>query len=157
MAASPPRSAGILLFRQDSQLEVLLAHPGGPFWRNKQRGAWSIPKGLVDPGEDEQTAALREFAEETGCLLEPGRLVPLGEVQLRSRKTIVAWACRGDLDPAALESTSVRMEWPRDSGRVIEFPEIDQVRWCTLEEAAVLLNEGQLPLLGRLKEYLDHA
>ena len=156
MTARQPRSAGIVLFRQDVQLEVLLAHPGGPFWRNKQRGAWSIPKGLVDPGEDERSAAIREFAEETGCRLDPQQLVPLGEVELRSRKTVIAWACPGDLDPATLESNAVRLEWPRGSGRFIEFPEIDEVRWCTLQEAGLLLNQGQLPLLNRLKEYLDH-
>ena len=157
MTASQPRSAGILLFRQGLELEVLLAHPGGPFWRNKQRGAWSIPKGLVNSGEGEQEAAIREFAEETGHNLDPECLVPLGEVQLRSRKTIVAWACRGDLDPGAVVSNSVRLEWPSGSGRIIEFPEVDEVKWCTLDEAAILLNTGQLPLLERLKEYLDHG
>ncbi len=156
MGAGQPRSAGILLFRDALELEVLLAHPGGPFWRNRQRGAWSIPKGLVEPGEDEQGAALREFEEETGVRLERHLLMALGEVQLRSKKTVVAWACPGDLDPADLTSNLVRLEWPRGSGRVIEFPEIDEVRWCTLEEAALLLNEGQLPLLVRLKETLDH-
>lgn len=157
MGAGQPRSAGILLFRQGVELEVLLAHPGGPFWRNRQKGAWSIPKGLVEPGEDEPGAAIREFEEETGVRLERNRLMSLGEVQLRSKKTVVAWACSGDLDPAELESNPVRLEWPRGSGRVIEFPEIDEVRWCTLSEAAVLLNEGQLPLLDRLKETLDHG
>lgn len=157
MGRLQPRSAGILLFRRGMQLEVLLAHPGGPFWRNKQRGAWSIPKGLVEPGENEQAAAIREFAEETGHRVEPDLLLPLGEVQLRSRKTVVAWACSGELDPSDLSSNTVRLEWPRGSGRVIEFPEIDEVRWCTLEEAAILLNEGQLPLLDRLKESLDRA
>ncbi len=156
MGAGQLRSAGILLFREALELEVLLAHPGGPFWRNRQRGAWSIPKGLVEPGEDEQGAALREFEEETGVRLERHLLMALGEVQLRSKKTVVAWACPGDLDPADLTSNLVRLEWPRGSGRVIEFPEIDEVRWCTLEEAALLLNEGQLPLLVRLKETLDH-
>ncbi len=156
MGAGQLRSAGILLFREALELEVLLAHPGGPFWRNKQRGAWSIPKGLVEPGEDEQGAALREFEEETGVRLERHLLLALGEVQLRSKKTVVAWACPGDLDPADLKSNSVRLEWPRGSGRVIEFPETDEVRWCTLDEAAFLLNEGQLPLLVRLKETLDH-
>lgn len=150
------RSAGILLYRQCPELEVLLAHPGGPFWRNRQRGAWSIPKGLVEPGEDERAAAIREFAEETGYSVEREHLLPLGEVRLRSKKTVVAWACRGDLDPARLDSNAVRLEWPRGSRRLIEFPEIDEVRWCPLEEAAVLLNEGQLPLLDRLKELLDH-
>lgn len=156
MGGRRARSAGILLFRQGLQLEVLLAHPGGPFWRNKQKGAWSIPKGLVEPGEDERAAAIREFGEETGSQLEPRLLMTLGEVQLRSRKTVIAWACPGDFDPSDLESNSVRLEWPRGSGRFIEFPEIDEVRWCTIDEATILLNEGQLPLLHRLKEILDH-
>jgi predicted NUDIX family NTP pyrophosphohydrolase len=111
---------------------------------------------LVEPGEDERAAAIREFAEETGYPVEPEHLVPLGEVQLRSKKTVVAWACRGDLDPARLDSNAVRIEWPRGSRRLIEFPEIDEVRWCQLDEAVVLLNESQLPLLDRLKELLDH-
>lgn len=157
MGGTKARSAGILLFRRGAQLEVLLAHPGGPFWRNKQKGAWSIPKGLVEPGENEQAAAIREFAEETGFHLEPELLIPLGEVQLRSRKTVIAWACSGELDPSDIESNTVQLEWPRGSGRVIEFPEIDEVRWCSFEEAAILLNEGQLPLLERLKESLDRA
>ena len=156
MGAGQPRSAGILLFRHGLELEVLLAHPGGPFWRNRQKGAWSIPKGLVEPGEDEQAAAVREFEEETGLRVERDLLIPLGEVRLRSKKTVVAWACAGDLDPADLSSNTVRLEWPRGSGRVIEFPEIDEVRWCNAHEAALLLNEGQLPLLDRLKETLDH-
>ena len=157
MAGTPLRSAGILLFRQGQVLEVLVAHPGGPFWQNRHRGAWSIPKGLIEPGEDAQAAALREFVEETGYHPRQERLVPLGEVQLRSKKTVIAWACRGDMDPAQLQSNPVRIEWPRGSGRFLEFPEIDEVRWCTLEEAADLLNERQLPFLFRLKEYLDHT
>ena len=156
MTIRQSRSAGILLYRFAPGLEVVLAHPGGPFWRNKQLGAWSIPKGLIDPGEDEQAAAVREFAEETGKQLDTQSLLPLGEVRLRSGKTVVAWGCRGDLDPASLESNTVRLELPRGSGRVIEFPEIDQVRWCSPETAAELLNAGQIPLLDRLKESLDH-
>jgi predicted NUDIX family NTP pyrophosphohydrolase len=157
MARSNPRSAGILLFRENPDVEVLLAHPGGPFWRNRHEGAWSIPKGLVEPGEDELDAAAREFMEETGYQVDPNQLIPLGEVQLRSHKVVAGWACRGDMDPGHLESNPVQLEWPRGTGRTIEFPEIDEVRWCTLEEAATLLNIGQLPFLDRLKEYLDHT
>jgi predicted NUDIX family NTP pyrophosphohydrolase len=156
MARSDPRSAGILLFRERPDIQVLLAHPGGPFWRNRHLGAWSIPKGLVEPGENERGAAIREFVEETGYRVDSDQLIPLGEVRLRSKKVVVGWACRGDMDPGRLDSNPVQLEWPRGSGRTIEFPEIDEVRWCTLEEAAALLNIGQLPFLDRLKEYLDH-
>ncbi|MDJ0923456.1 MAG: NUDIX domain-containing protein [Acidimicrobiia bacterium] len=156
MTSPPERSAGILLFRTEPSLGVLIGHPGGPFWRNKHEGAWSIPKGLVEPGEDERNAALREFAEETGVKLEPAAMIDLGEVQLRSGKVVVAWAVRGDLDASLLASNPVRLEWPRGSGRVLEFPEIDEFRWCSPAEAGLLLNERQEPLLRRLEEYLDH-
>ena len=151
-------SAGVLLFRlQGESWAVLIAHPGGPFWRNRNTGAWSIPKGLVEAGEDLFQAALREFAEETGVTLEGGGAIELGSTELRSGKTVVAWAIQGDLDPDVLDSNLVRLEYPRGSGRYIEFPEIDEVRWCPLETAAELLNPAQVVFLDRLKESLDHT
>jgi predicted NUDIX family NTP pyrophosphohydrolase len=150
------RSAGILLYRAADQVEVLIGHPGGPFWANRHEGAWSIIKGIVEPGEDEQATALREFEEETGLRLEPDGMIDLGEVVLRSGKVVTAWGVGGDFDVAELRSNPVRMEWPRNSGNHIDFPEIDEVRWCRLEEAANLLNPAQVPLLARLQESLDH-
>lgn len=157
MARAPLRSAGILLYRRRGSLEVLIGHPGGPFWANKQEGAWSVIKGLVESGEEERSAALREFAEETGNTLQPGHLIDLGEVQLRSGKVVVAWGVEGDFDVSRLQSNPVRLEWPRGSGNVIEFPEIDEVRWCSLSKATILLNPRQIPFLQRLQESLDHT
>ena len=157
MGKRPLRSAGILLYRLEGPLEVLIGHPGGPFWQNKHEGAWSIIKGLVEPGEDENVAALREFEEETGHALGAVHMVDLGEVRLRSGKHVVAWGVEGNFDVSLLRSNTVRMTWPHHSERVIEFPEIDVVRWCSVEEASSLLNQGQIPFLERLKEYLDHA
>lgn len=152
------RSAGILLFRKrNDSLEVLIGHPGGPFWRNKHEGAWSVPKGLVEPTENPEAAALREFTEETGHRLDPGEMIPLGSVQLASGKEVLAWGVSGDLDPAAADSNPVVMEWPRGSGRMIEFPEIDELQWCPLEEARILLNPAQEEFLDRLQESLDHC
>jgi predicted NUDIX family NTP pyrophosphohydrolase len=152
------RSAGILLFRtENGRLDVLIGHPGGPFWRNKHEGAWSIPKGLVESTENAQTAALREFAEETGHRLDPEEMISLGSVQLASGKEVVAWGVYGDLDPATAVSNLVSMEWPRGSGKMIEFPEIDELRWCSLEDARMLLNRAQEDFLDRLQESLDHC
>ena len=151
-------SAGVLLYRRvGGQLEVLIGHPGGPFWRNRNEGAWSIPKGLVGEGEDPQAAALREFAEETGTTVAGSDAVTLGSVRLASGKEVAAWAIEGDLDPAAASSNLVTMEWPRGSGRTIEFPEIDELRWCLPQEARILLNVAQGVFLDRLQESLDHA
>jgi predicted NUDIX family NTP pyrophosphohydrolase len=152
------RSAGILLYRRvGRRLEVLIAHPGGPLWAKRQAGAWSIPKGLVEPGESELETARREFAEETGTDLGAATATDLGRVQLRSGKTVTVWAVAGDLDPATTRSNSVRMEWPPRSGRMIEFPEIDEVRWCSPDEASRLLNPAQVEFIGRLQERLDHT
>lgn len=150
------KSAGILLYRERTVLEVLIGHPGGPFWVNKHEGAWSIIKGLVEPDEVEVEAALREFREETGHPLRSGAMIALGEVRLRSGKVIVAWAIAGDIDPDSLSSNEVEMEWPRNSGRMVSFPEIDKFRWSTIPEAASLLNPNQIPFLHRLEESLDH-
>jgi predicted NUDIX family NTP pyrophosphohydrolase len=151
------QSAGILLFREDrGVLEVLIGHPGGPFWANKQEGAWSIPKGLVEPDEDPMATARREFAEETGFAVPDSPAYDLGSVELRSKKQVVAWAIRGIVDPADATSNSVRMEWPRGSGRIIEFPEIDELRWCAEAEAEILLNSAQKRFIARLRKRLDH-
>lgn len=151
-------SAGILLYRTAGDLlEVLIGHPGGPFWRGKHEGAWSIPKGLVEPGEDPLEAALREFAEETGHSPNPAQLLPLGSVELASGKEVVAWGVAGDVDPAGTSSNLITIEWPRGTGRMIEFPEIDEVRWCSPLEAKKLLNRAQGILVDRLQESLNHS
>ena len=151
-------SAGILLYRwTDRRLEVLIGHPGGPFWANRQHGAWSLPKGLVDPGEDEQEAARREFEEETGHQAPSGEMLSLGEVVLKSGKRVVAWAGAGTLDVATTRSNQVALEWPKGSGKLISFPEIDEFRWCDLAEAGTLLNAAQACFLPRLQKMLDHA
>ena len=151
-------SAGILLFRRSrGMLEVLIGHPGGPFWANKQEGAWSIPKGLVEDGEDVIEAAQREFEEETSFPLPHPEMIDLGAITQRSGKIVAAWAVEGDIDEVAAQSNPVQIEWPRGSGRVIEFPEIDEFRWCTVAEAEHLLNSAQIPLLIRLNKWLDHG
>lgn len=156
--AAKTRSAGVLLYRYDqNQLQVLVGHPGGPFWRNRHEGAWSIPKGLVEPGEDETVAARREFEEETGQPVAGGHLLALGETKLKSGKTVVVWAQEGDFDVALLRSNPVSIEWPRGSGRTLDFPEIDELRWCSLSEGHRLLNSAQRIFLDRLQESLDHV
>ena len=152
----PPLSAGILLFRQhEDRTEVLLIKPGGPFWRNKDAGAWMIPKGLVEPGEAPAEAALREFAEETGTRLSA---VPfaLATVKQAGGKIVEAFAVEGDLDPATIRSNEFEVEWPPRSGRLQRFPEVAEGRWMRLDEARALMLPSQLPLLdafeGKLKK-----
>ena len=145
-------SAGILLFRKrPAGIEVLLAHPGGPFWAKKEEGAWSIPKGLVDEGEDALVAAKREFFEETGAAVE-GKLAPLGFYRQPGGKMVLAFACEGDFDPSALKSNTFALEWPPRSGKIAEFPEIDRVGWFGLDEAAIKILKGQRPILAALIE-----
>lgn len=140
-------SAGILLHRHGpAGREVFLVHPGGPFWAKKDEAGWSIPKGLIDPGEDPDTAARREFAEEVGAV-PPGSLTLLGELKLSGSKRLIAYALEGDFDPAALASNSFEMEWPPRSGRRQSFPEVDRAQWFSLAEAATKLHLGQRPLL----------
>ena len=147
------RSAGIVLHRAgEAGLEVLLVHPGGPFWAKKDLGAWSIPKGEYEPGEDPQACALREFEEETGTALEAQALVELGAVVQKAGKEVTAWAARGDLDPATVRSNTFTMEWPPRSGREQEFPEIDRAEWFALDEARAKLVAAQAELLDRLVE-----
>ena len=148
----PSRSAGILLHRvRDGVREVLLVHPGGPFWANKDAGAWSIPKGEHDDGDDPRACALREFEEELGTPLPAGTpLTELGSVRLRSGKHVTAFAAAGDLDPEAIRSNTFTLEWPPRSGTMREFPEVDRAGWFTLEQAREKLNPAQAALLDRL-------
>ena len=147
-------SAGLLLYRLGADgLEVLLAHPGGPFWARRDEGAWTLPKGEVHEGEEPQAAALREFREETGH--EPsGELLPLGEIRQKSGKRVLAWACAGDLDPAQLRSNTFELEWPPRSGRMRAFPEVDRVSWFTPDAARTKLLPAQAPFLDRLQAML---
>lgn len=146
-------SAGILLYRRRPAPELFLVHPGGPFWARKDEAAWSIPKGLIDPGEDPETAARREFAEEVGKV-PPGPLVPLAELRLSSSKRLLAYALEGDFDPATLVSNSFEMEWPLRSGRQQSFPEVDRAAWCDPDQAHFKLHLGQRPLVEALLRHL---
>jgi predicted NUDIX family NTP pyrophosphohydrolase len=152
----PRRSAGLLLFRRvGREIEVLLGHPGGPFWKNKDDGAWSIPKGEYGDDEDPLAAAKREFAEETG-LTPSGDFVPLGEVRQPGGKVVSAWAVEGDFDTASLRSNTFSMPWPPGSGKLQEFPEIDRAEWFALDIARRKILKGQAGLLERLvKHKLD--
>ena len=146
------RSAGILLHRGGR--EVLLVHPGGPFWARKDAGAWSIPKGELDEDEDPRACALREFAEETGVELPGAALDDLGEVKLKGGKVVLAYAVAGDLDPAAVRSNTFELEWPPRSGRTQAFPEVDRAEWFGLEQARAKLNPAQAELVDRLEALL---
>jgi predicted NUDIX family NTP pyrophosphohydrolase len=144
------RSAGILVYRQDDDgLRVLLAHPGGPFWRNKDAGAWTIPKGEIVEGEDPLAAAIREFQEETGIGLS-GDFQPLGEIKQKGGKVVHAWALEGDVDARAIKSNMFEIEWPPRSGRKQLVPEIDHADWFDLAEARQKILPSQMPLLDRL-------
>jgi predicted NUDIX family NTP pyrophosphohydrolase len=150
------RSAGMLVFRRRRRagLEVLLAHPGGPFWARRDLGAWSLPKGEYPPDEDPVDAARREFLEELGLPAPSGRLLPLGEVRQASGKVVTAWAVEGDLDPAAIVPGTFELEWPRGSGTTRSFPEVDRVGWFPLVEARERILSGQRELLDRLEARL---
>jgi len=154
MAKTEKVSAGILLYRRPAgRLEVLLAHPGGPFWMQREAGAWSIPKGAADEGEELLDAARREFAEEIGSPLE-GPFRSLGSVRQRAGKVVHAWAAEGDLDPASAVSNTMRSEWPRGSGRWITFPEVDRCEWFTPDAARSRINPAQAELIDRLEAAL---
>jgi len=147
------RSAGLLLFRQGIEgIEVLLVHPGGPFWAKRDLGAWSIPKGEYPEDEDPLTAARREFAEELGSSPPDGEMIELGEIRQKAGKVVCAWAVAGDLDPAQITSNTFSMQWPPRSGRIQEFPEVDRAQWFDLEEARERINPAQAALLDRLRE-----
>jgi len=146
----PRISAGLLLFRQhDGQLEVFLVHPGGPFWRKKDLGAWSIPKGECAPGEDPLTTARRELREETGFDVD-GPFTSLQAIRQAGGKVVHAWAAPADLDPSRLVSNTFTMEWPPRSGRQQEFPEVDRAAWFPVEDARLHMLSGQVPLLDEL-------
>jgi predicted NUDIX family NTP pyrophosphohydrolase len=145
------RSAGILLYRERDGRQVLLVHPGGPYWAKKDAGAWSIPKGEYEDGDDPQACARREFEEELGTPLPADtELRELGTVRLRSGKHITAYAAAGDLDADAIHSNTFTLEWPPRSGAQREFPEVDRAGWFSLEEAREKLNPAQAELLERL-------
>jgi predicted NUDIX family NTP pyrophosphohydrolase len=148
-------SAGLLLFRRrDAEVEVLLGHPGGPYWTAKHEGAWSLPKGGILPGEDPLQGAIREFTEETGFTpAEP--FIPLGSIVQRSGKTVHAWAFEGDCDPASLVSIMTRTEWPPRSRRMIEIPEFDRVAFFSISAARRVINVAQAELLDRLLKAIE--
>lgn len=149
---TPPRSAGILLYRRapHGALEVLLVHPGGPFWARKDEGAWSIPKGGYEPGEEALAAARREFEEELGTAAPNASPLDLGEVRQRAGKVVQAFALEGDLDAASITSNTCLIEWPPRSGRQLEIPEVDRAEWFGVEEARDKINPAQAELLDRL-------
>lgn len=152
----PTRSAGIIAYRVRSDIDVLLVHPGGPFWRNKDLGAWSIPKGEYEDGQDAEAAARREFAEELGVeVAEP--LTALGQVKQRGGKIVTAFAVELDIDTRNIRSNTFEIEWPPRSGKQQAFPEIDRAAFFTLDEAASKINEGQRPLLERLAQLLGRS
>ena len=147
-------SAGILMYRQgDAGMEVLLVHPGGPFWRNRDLGAWSIPKGEFQESENPESAARREFAEELGVELK-GRLEPLGQLRQRGGKTVIAYASKGTLDVAKVRSNEIPIEWPPRTGRIIYIPEIDRAAWFDLSLARRKILASQEPFLDRLESLL---
>jgi predicted NUDIX family NTP pyrophosphohydrolase len=146
----PKRSSGILMYRRPGpKVEVLLVHPGGPFWAKKDLGAWSIPKGEFSEGEDALVVAKREFAEETGADVD-GDFVPLGELVQPGRKVVTAWALEGDFDPATLTSNRFELEWPPKSGRKASFPEVDRAAWFSPDEARRRILSGQSEFISRL-------
>ena len=150
----PLPSAGILLYRiRGARLEVLLAHPGGPFWQRRDEGAWTIPKGELDAGEEPENAARREFLEELGAEAQ-GVLEPLGTIRQRGGKLVHAFALMGDFDVDALRSNPFDMEWPPRSGRMQSFPEVDRAAWFDAERARSMILESQRPLIDRLEAML---
>ncbi len=149
-------SAGLLLYRRSGNgaVEVLLAHPGGPFWARKDDGAWSVPKGEYEAGDDPLAAAYREFCEETGLEPPPGDAVRLGDLTQPSGKRVRVWALEGDLDVSHAASNTFELEWPPRSGNIRHFPEVDRVEWVGVNDARVKLLKGQVPFLDRLLQAL---
>lgn len=147
-------SAGILLWRRrEGRIEVLLGHPGGPYFARKDEGDWTVLKGEVEPGEELEAVARREFEEETGHPIEPdAAMIELGEIRQKSGKVVFAWAVEGSLDPATAVSNTFAMEWPPRSGRMLAFPEIDRVEWFRLKKAQVKIKGAQAPFLDRLQQ-----
>jgi predicted NUDIX family NTP pyrophosphohydrolase len=152
----PTQSAGILLYRRRTGgPEVLLVHPGGPFWKNKDLGAWSIPKGEYEEGEDPRATALREFEEELGASPPDGDLAALGTIRQAGGKLVTGWAAEGNIDPASVRSNTFSLEWPPRSGVMREFPEIDRARWFPLAEARRRINPAQAVFIDRLADELE--
>ncbi|HEV2413030.1 MAG TPA: NUDIX domain-containing protein [Candidatus Saccharimonadales bacterium] len=152
----PKHSAGVLLFRRvGGNVEVLLAHPGGPFWAKKDSGVWSIPKGEFSEDEDPKHAAQREFMEEIGHQVPAKELIDIGEIKMSSGKIVTAWAGEGDLDPNMLVSNTFSMEWPPRSGTQQEFPEVDRARWFTLVTAKNKILKAQVPFIENLATHLS--
>jgi predicted NUDIX family NTP pyrophosphohydrolase len=152
------RSAGLLVHRErNGGREVLLVHPGGPMWAKRDAGAWSIPKGEFEPGEDALAAAKREFEEELGTAAPDGPLNDLGEVKQRSGKIVSAWAVAGDLDVTEITSNTVEVQWPPRSGKMLEIPEVDRAEWFAIHQAREKINPAQAELLDRLVAILDTA
>jgi len=150
-------SAGVLLFRRRGEgVEFLLVHPGGPFWRRKDAGAWTIPKGQIEEEEEPRACAIRELEEELGpaAELDPEQLIELGSIRQRAGKVVDAWAVEAEFDPAALDSNTFEMEWPPRSGEQQEFPEVDRAEWFDLERAREKILPAQAELLDRLVDLL---
>ena len=151
----PRKSAGILLYRRRAEgPEALLVHPGGPFWQKKDLGAWSIPKGEYEDGEDARACALREFEEELGARAPERALAELGTARQAGGKLVTAWAAEGDFDAAALRSNTFTLEWPPRSGAMREFPEVDRADWFPLDEARRRINAAQAVFVDRLEDEL---
>jgi predicted NUDIX family NTP pyrophosphohydrolase len=151
----PRRSAGLLIHRERSgEREVLLVHPGGPMWAKRDAGAWSIPKGEYEPGEDALAAAKREFEEELGTTAPDGPFRDLGEVKQKSGKIVSAWAVAGDFDVTEITSNTVEVQWPPRSGKMLEIPEVDRAEWFGIRQAREKINSAQAELLDRLAEIL---
>ena len=149
-------SSGIMLYRfVNGALQVMLIHPGGPFWAKKDEGVWSIPKGIVEAGEDPRDAAKREFQEETGFIVDGG-LIDLGEIKQPSRKIVRVFAVEQDIDIAGIESNLFSLEWPPKSGNIQEFPEVDRGGWFDVHDARIKLQKGQVGFLDRLMEKLGY-
>jgi predicted NUDIX family NTP pyrophosphohydrolase len=148
------KSAGILLYRVTNKPEVFLVHPGGPFWKKKDAGAWTIPKGEFNEDEKALDAAIREFKEETGMAVE-GPFIPLDPIKQKSGKLVLAWAMKGDLTPEKLQSNMVTMEWPPKTGKQISFPEIDRGEWFSVDAAREKINAAQVDFLDQLEDCLD--
>ena len=151
MAKSAKASAGLLLYHgAPDRLELFLAHPGGPFWQHRETGAWTIPKGVAEAGEDHLTAACREFEEETG-IRPHGPFLPLGSVRQAAGKVVHAWAWEGEADPEQVTSNTTQIEWPRGSGRWLTFPEVDRCAWFDPAIARQKINPAQVELIDRLE------
>jgi predicted NUDIX family NTP pyrophosphohydrolase len=151
----PRRSAGLLLHRErDGERQVLLVHPGGPMWAKRDAGAWSIPKGEYEAGEDPLAAARREFEEELGVVPPDAPLIDLGEIKQKSGKVVSAWALAGDVDVSEITSNTVEVQWPPRSGKMLEIPEVDRAEWFGIQEAREKINAAQVELLDRLADIL---